>query len=102
MQAISVSASPEEAARLGRDAERRQHHLMRPDWAQAKLEAMRRALHVKFETHSGPRRMLLETATGHNSSTPLQVSAPPNHSLPPVLICKIIIRKQAESTSYWQ
>ena len=81
MQAIASSSSPEEAARIGRRTERSQPQLLRPDWPQAKLHAMHRALRAKFQAHAGPRRMLLETATaaatGTGSATPMQVSPKP-------------------------
>jgi hypothetical protein len=72
-QAIAACGSPEEAARLGRCSERRQPHLVRPDWPQAKLEVMLAALRAKFAAHAGPRQMLLATASGREAEAPLQV-----------------------------
>lgn len=61
-QAIQAAASPEEAARLGRGAQRSAPQLVRPDWESAKLGVMRAALLAKFRQHAGPRAMLLATA----------------------------------------
>lgn len=71
VQAIQGAASPEEAARLGRGAQRTQPHLVRPDWDSAKLEVMHAALLAKFRQHDAPRAMLLATAAGKRG--PLQV-----------------------------
>ncbi len=62
VQAIAAAASPEEAARLGRRAQRQRPDLVRPDWDASKLAAMLAALRAKFGAHAGPRRMLLATA----------------------------------------
>lgn len=62
VQAIAAAASPEEAARLGRRAQRQRPDLVRPDWEASKVAAMLGALRAKFTTHAGPRRMLLATA----------------------------------------
>ena len=58
---------------MGRCTERRQPHLVRPDWPQAKLEVMLTALRAKFAAHAGPRHMLLSTAAGRAADAPLQV-----------------------------
>lgn len=62
VQAIAAAASPEEAARLGRRAQRQRPELVRPDWEASKVAAMLGALRAKFSAHPGPRRMLLATA----------------------------------------
>ena len=62
VQAIAAAASPEEAARLGRRAQRQRPELVRPDWEASKVAAMLGALRAKFGAHPGPRRMLLATA----------------------------------------
>lgn len=62
VEAIACARSPEEAAFIGRRAEREQPWLLVKDWQSAKVEAMRRALFAKFSTHDQPRRMLLSTA----------------------------------------
>ncbi|KAF8061418.1 hypothetical protein HT031_004509 [Scenedesmus sp. PABB004] len=62
VEAIAASLSPEEAARLGRRAERERPELLRPDWAAAKRRVMLGALRAKFGAHAGPREMLLSTA----------------------------------------
>ena len=62
VQAIAAAASPEEAARLGRRAQRQRPDLVRPDWDASKVAAMLGALRAKFAAHPGPRRMLLATA----------------------------------------
>jgi diaminohydroxyphosphoribosylaminopyrimidine deaminase/5-amino-6-(5-phosphoribosylamino)uracil reductase len=58
---IAAAPSPEEAARIGRRAERTQQHLLRPDWPAAKVGAMLTALRAKFSQHAAPRAMLLAT-----------------------------------------
>lgn len=60
--AIAAARSPEEAARLGRRAERQRQDLLRPDWAASKPAVMLAALRAKFTQHDGPRRVLLATA----------------------------------------
>lgn len=47
MQRIAQAGSPEEAARIGRGAERGQPQLLRPNWATAKLAVMHAGLHAK-------------------------------------------------------
>eukprot|EP00208_Stichococcus_sp_RCC1054_P000168 CAMPEP_0206145818 /NCGR_PEP_ID=MMETSP1473-20131121/28590_1 /ASSEMBLY_ACC=CAM_ASM_001109 /TAXON_ID=1461547 /ORGANISM="Stichococcus sp, Strain RCC1054" /LENGTH=650 /DNA_ID=CAMNT_0053542175 /DNA_START=146 /DNA_END=2099 /DNA_ORIENTATION=- len=64
VQAIRAASSPEEAAALGRRAEREQPHLLPPDWATVKLSVMLDAVRAKFAQHAGPRAMLLATASG--------------------------------------
>ncbi|KAG1655585.1 hypothetical protein FOA52_005884 [Chlamydomonas sp. UWO 241] len=59
---VASAASPEEAARLGRAAERTRPELVRPDWKTAKLGVMGVALRAKFAQHDGPREMLLASA----------------------------------------
>eukprot|EP00891_Asterochloris_glomerata_P009033 jgi/Astpho2/9033/fgenesh1_pm.00133_%23_32_t len=61
---IAAAASPEEAARIGRRAQRTFPHLARPDWRTPGVggAVMRAALTVKFHLHEGPRQMLLSTA----------------------------------------
>ena len=71
-QAIAGAASPEEAARLGRGAQRGRPGLVRPDWEAAKLDVMHAALLAKFRQHEAPRAMLLATAAGEHG--PSQVS----------------------------
>lgn len=62
VQEITCSASPEEAARLGRSASRFQPHLLCPNWVDRRLEVMMEALRSKFATHEGPRQMLMQTS----------------------------------------
>ncbi len=71
-QAIRAASSPEEAAALGRRAQREQPHLLPPDWGTAKLAVMLAAVRAKFAQHMGPRAMLLTTASGKLG--PLEVS----------------------------
>jgi diaminohydroxyphosphoribosylaminopyrimidine deaminase/5-amino-6-(5-phosphoribosylamino)uracil reductase len=52
VEAIAAAASPEEAARTGRRAERGQPGLLRPDWATAKLAVMCAGLRAKVCPHS--------------------------------------------------
>lgn len=47
IQAIHAAASPEEAARTGRAAQRQRPELVRPDWDTAKLAVMEAALRAK-------------------------------------------------------
>ena len=64
VEAIAAAGSPEEAAALGRRAERQRPELLRGDWGEeTKLAVMGAALAAKFGGHEGPRRMLLSTAT---------------------------------------
>jgi diaminohydroxyphosphoribosylaminopyrimidine deaminase/5-amino-6-(5-phosphoribosylamino)uracil reductase len=69
VESISAALSPEEAAQLGRRAEREQPELVRPDWANAKCSVMLAALRAKFSSHAGPRSMLLSTAGARSSSS---------------------------------
>lgn len=55
--AIRAAESPEEAAKLGRDRTR----VVRPDWEEAKLTIMRKAVLTKFLTHEDIREILLGT-----------------------------------------
>jgi diaminohydroxyphosphoribosylaminopyrimidine deaminase/5-amino-6-(5-phosphoribosylamino)uracil reductase len=74
--AIAAAASPEEAAALGRRAQRQRPELLRSDWDAAKVSVMLSALRAKFAAHAGPRRLLLATARG---GAPLPAGA---HSRP--------------------
>lgn len=47
VEQIAGAASPEEAARIGRQAEHSRHELLRPDWATAKLAVMYAGLRAK-------------------------------------------------------
>ena len=60
--AVAAAPSPEEAARLGRRAERERPALVRPGWGAAKKGVMLRALRAKFLAHGGPRGVLLSTS----------------------------------------
>ena len=62
IDAIATARSPEEAARIGRRAERERPELMVADWQSRKVEAMKQALLAKYTTHEGPRRMLMASA----------------------------------------
>jgi diaminohydroxyphosphoribosylaminopyrimidine deaminase/5-amino-6-(5-phosphoribosylamino)uracil reductase len=77
---IKAAPSPEEAARIGRRAERHSSELVRPDWGQSKRAAMTRALRAKYAQHAGPRRMLLSTAGDAAAGVPPAqlVEASPN------------------------
>ena len=50
VEEVAAAASPEEAARLGRGAQRTRPHLVRPDWETAKLFVMYAALQAKVGT----------------------------------------------------
>ncbi|GBF98837.1 riboflavin biosynthesis chloroplastic [Raphidocelis subcapitata] len=78
--AIKAAPSPEEAARIGRRAERGSPELVRPDWPQSKRAAMTCALRAKYTQHAGPRRMLLSTAGDAAAGVPPAqlVEASPN------------------------
>jgi N-glycosidase YbiA len=56
---VMRAQSPSEAAKIGRDRTRP----LRPDWEQAKDDAMRRAVLQKFRTHGELRDRLLSTGT---------------------------------------
>lgn len=62
VEGIAAAASPEEAARLGRRAQRHRPGLLRPDWEEAKVPVMLAALRAKCAAHAGPRAMLLATS----------------------------------------
>jgi ribA/ribD-fused uncharacterized protein len=77
VEAIAAAESPEEAARIGRQNERQRSELVRSDWAVAKRAVMLAALRAKFNTHTGPRQMLLSTAdasAGSSASSKADVS----------------------------
>lgn len=59
METIRRTATPEEAAAIGRAPGRR----IRPDWETAKLAVMERAVLVKFATHGDIRAILLATGS---------------------------------------
>lgn len=59
---IKRAASPEEAARCGRTAERSTPELVRTDWAEAKCTAMHAALLRKFSCHDAIRENLLNAS----------------------------------------
>lgn len=61
VEKIAQSASPEEAAQLGRSVARSMPHLVCPQWLERKLDVMLEALRVKFNNYEGPRQMLLDT-----------------------------------------
>jgi len=58
-QRIKDAASPEEAAAIGRRAER--EGAIRPDWPDVKLAVMERGLRAKFRGNAAARRALLAT-----------------------------------------
>ena len=62
VDSIAAAPSPEEAARIGRRAERQRPELVRRDWASVKCDVMLAGLRAKFRRHAGPRAMLLSTA----------------------------------------
>lgn len=68
---IAASESPEEAARVGRRAQRASPELVRGDWDEIKVEVMRAALRAKFTAHAGPRELLLRTASEDHDGGPL-------------------------------
>lgn len=68
VEAIFNANSPEEAAKLGRRAQRTRPELMRSDWDQVKPVVMLAALRRKFEMHQGPRNMLLGTDNAPRAS----------------------------------
>ena len=49
MERIRLAASPEEAARVGRSAQRASKHLIRPDWDTVKVG--RRKLDPRLKAH---------------------------------------------------
>lgn len=79
VQAIRTACAPEQAAALGRRAEREQPHLLHPDWGAVKLTVMLDAVRAKFTQHPAPRTALLATMEGDHG--PLQlVEDSPNDS----------------------
>jgi ribA/ribD-fused uncharacterized protein len=81
--AIAAAPSPEEAARIGRRAERQHPELLTPGWGEAKRGVMLGALRAKFRAHAGPRDMLLSTAgdgvEGGEVAAELVESSPHDH-----------------------
>ena len=63
IQNIMDAASPEEAAHLGRTAERMTPYLVRQDWPTAKRSAMHAAILRKFSRHDVIREQLLATSS---------------------------------------
>jgi predicted NAD-dependent protein-ADP-ribosyltransferase YbiA (DUF1768 family) len=57
VEQIAEAASPEEAARIGRQAERSQPSLLRPDWATAKLAVMYAGLRAKVRPARSPPKL---------------------------------------------
>jgi diaminohydroxyphosphoribosylaminopyrimidine deaminase/5-amino-6-(5-phosphoribosylamino)uracil reductase len=79
--AIAAAPSPEEAARIGRRAERQHPELLTPGWGEAKQGVMLSALRAKFRAHAGPRDMLLSTAGGVGGDLPAELveASPHDH-----------------------
>jgi diaminohydroxyphosphoribosylaminopyrimidine deaminase/5-amino-6-(5-phosphoribosylamino)uracil reductase len=63
IEEIARARSPEEAAKLGRTAERDTPELVRSDWSAAKRAVMLAALLRKFSTHECARNELLKAST---------------------------------------
>ncbi|CAG9463316.1 unnamed protein product [Pedinophyceae sp. YPF-701] len=63
VEQIWAAYSPEEAARIGRAAQRSKPELMREDWFDKQLDIMYSALRAKYATHEDPRKLLLSTGT---------------------------------------
>jgi diaminohydroxyphosphoribosylaminopyrimidine deaminase/5-amino-6-(5-phosphoribosylamino)uracil reductase len=61
IEQIKLANSPEAAAKIGRSTQAKHPDSIRPDWEQAKIEVMRRALLEKFTRHEGPRNLLLQS-----------------------------------------
>lgn len=78
IEEIWSAASPEEAARLGRTAQRTKPNLIAHDWETAKLFVMYAGLKAKFSQHAGPRASLLSTARGEDGSPVDLVEAAPH------------------------
>lgn len=57
VERVRLAPSPMEAAKIGRD----KNLPMRSDWDSVKDTVMRRAVLKKFQTHTGIRRILLDT-----------------------------------------
>ena len=65
VEEIWRAESPEDAAKVGRRAQKADPGLVRPDWDAAKLEVMERALEAKFRRHAKPRQILLSTCAAN-------------------------------------
>eukprot|EP00884_Botryococcus_braunii_P000245 jgi/Botrbrau1/10220/Bobra.0362s0010.1 len=76
MESIASAPSPEEAARIGRSAQRSRPDLIRPSWDASKLSVMYIAVRDKFTRHTGPREMLLSTAKASGGPLQLVESSP--------------------------
>lgn len=73
IEQIQKAASPEEAARCGRAAERATPDLVRPDWADVKCTVMHAALLRKFSCHK-----TLQTRLLHDVSEEILVESSPH------------------------
>lgn len=62
VEEIRRTKSPEEAARMGREMQRRRPQLVRPDWESVKIDVMYRALKCKFSIYPHLNSMLVNTA----------------------------------------
>lgn len=51
IEQIKFAKSPEEAARIGRNLQRKHPELVRPDWESVKIDVMYKALKCKFSTY---------------------------------------------------
>lgn len=78
VEQIMAAGSPEEAALLGRGAQRTHPHLVAPNWETAKLFVMYAGLQAKFSQHAGPRASLLATARGKDGQPQDLVEAAPH------------------------
>mmetsp|Transcript_2218 Transcript_2218/g.7942 ORF Transcript_2218/g.7942 Transcript_2218/m.7942 type:complete len:720 (+) Transcript_2218:195-2354(+) len=78
IEQIRCAASPEEAAKLGRTAEKMSPELVVPEWTTKKLEVMRMAVQAKFSQHSGPRKLLLSTAASEGTAASVLIEASPH------------------------
>jgi ribA/ribD-fused uncharacterized protein len=60
-EAVRLARTPEEAAKVGRAAQRDAPETVRADWEAVKVGIMRRALRAKFTQHADARALLLAT-----------------------------------------
>jgi len=74
VEAVWAAGSPEEAARIGRRAQRGEPGAVRPGWEGEKVGVMVRALRAKFAAHRGPRDLLLRSHTAGAGGTPLSLA----------------------------
>lgn len=74
MEQTKDAESAEEASKLGRGLQRSDPNLLRPDWFQVRVEIMREALLVKFQSHENLKQLLISTGDSNKDSIIIEAS----------------------------